>query len=164
MELFGQLYQVERNIRNLDDPAKWLEQRRSRAGPIAKALHQGLSSQRAKVPQGTAEAKALDYSLNCWAALTRYLSGARLLIDNNRGKQQIRPWATRRKNWLFGGSLAAGPRAAAITCLTITCLIQSAKLNGHDPYVYLKDMLQRLPTQRASEIGQLLPHRWAPPA
>ena len=29
-------------------------------------------------------------------------------------------------------------------------LIQSAKLNEHDPYVYLKDVLQRLPTQRAS--------------
>ena len=39
-------------------------------------------------------------------------------------------------------------------------LIQSAWLNGHDPYAYLKDVLTRLPTQRASEIGQLLPHQW----
>jgi hypothetical protein len=37
-------------------------------------------------------------------------------------------------------------------------LIQSARLNGHDPYAYLKDVLTRLPTQRASEIGQFLPH------
>jgi transposase len=42
-------------------------------------------------------------------------------------------------------------------------LIQSAKLNGHDPYAYLKDVLTRLPTQRASMIGELLPHRWTPP-
>jgi transposase len=41
-------------------------------------------------------------------------------------------------------------------------LIQSAKLNGHDPYAYLKDVLNRLPTQRNSMIGELLPHRWAP--
>lgn len=41
-------------------------------------------------------------------------------------------------------------------------LIQSAKLNGHDPYAYLKDVLQRLPTQRACDIGELLPHHWAP--
>jgi transposase len=41
-------------------------------------------------------------------------------------------------------------------------LIQSAKLNGYDPHAYLKDVLQRLPTQRASEIEQLLPHRWSP--
>lgn len=41
-------------------------------------------------------------------------------------------------------------------------LIQSAKLNGHDAYAYLKDVLARLPTQQASEIGELLPHRWQP--
>ena len=39
-------------------------------------------------------------------------------------------------------------------------LIQSARLNGHNPYAYLKDVLTRLPTQRASEISALLPHKW----
>lgn len=42
-------------------------------------------------------------------------------------------------------------------------LIQSVKLNGHDPYVYLKDVLERLPTQPASRIEELLPHRWTSP-
>ncbi|MQU53415.1 hypothetical protein GHO03_10595 [Pseudomonas sp. FSL R10-1339] len=41
-------------------------------------------------------------------------------------------------------------------------LIQSARLNGHDPYAYLKGVLTRLPTQRASEITELLAHKWAP--
>jgi hypothetical protein len=41
-------------------------------------------------------------------------------------------------------------------------LIQSAKLNGHDPYVYLKDILTRLPTQPASRLHELLPHLWQP--
>lgn len=41
-------------------------------------------------------------------------------------------------------------------------LIRSAKLNGHDPYAYLKDVLTRLPIQRASQIDELLPHRWTP--
>ncbi|OWK95204.1 hypothetical protein L999_008185, partial [Pseudomonas aeruginosa 148] len=36
----------------------------------------------------------------------------------------------------------------------------SARMNGHDPYAYLKDVLARLPTQRASEITDLLPHKW----
>lgn len=39
-------------------------------------------------------------------------------------------------------------------------LIQSARINGHDAYAYLKDVLTQLPTQRASEIGLLLPHQW----
>ena len=85
------------------------------------------------------------------------MGDARLPIDNNHDEQQIRPWATGRKNWLFAGSLRSGKRAAAIMSL-----IQSARLNGHDPYAYLKDVLMRLPTQRASEINKLLPHMWAP--
>ena len=60
-----------------------------------------------------------------------------------------------RKNWMFAGSLRAGRRAAVVMSL-----IQSAKLNGHDPYLYLKDVLERLPTQPASRIDELLPHHW----
>lgn len=45
---------------------------------------------------------------------------------------------------------------------TIMSLIQSARMNGHDPYAYLKDVLARLPTQRASEITDLLPQKWMP--
>jgi len=37
-----------------------------------------------------------------------------------------------------------------------------AKLNGHDPYAYLKNVLARLPTHKNSQIGELLPHRWQP--
>ena len=62
-----------------------------------------------------------------------------------------------RANWLFAGSLRAGQRAAAIMSL-----IQSARLNGLDPYAYLKDVLDRLPTQRDSEIEDLLSHNWKP--
>jgi len=58
------------------------------------------------------------------------------------------------KNWLFVGTLMAGERAAAITSL-----VQTGKLNGRDPYAYLKDVLTRLPTQLARNIGELLPHR-----
>lgn len=79
-------------------------------------------------------------------------------IDVNKHlKKKIRPWALGRKSWLFAGSLRRGKRAAAIMSL-----IQSARLNGHDPYAYLKDVPTRLPTQRASEITELLPHKWAP--
>jgi hypothetical protein len=52
-------------------------------------------------------------------------------------------------------SLRAGKRAAAIMSL-----IQSAKMNGHDPYLYLKDVLERLPTHKNHLIHELLPHLW----
>lgn len=41
-------------------------------------------------------------------------------------------------------------------------LIHSAKLNGLDPYAYMRDVLERLPTQPASRITELLPHHWQP--
>lgn len=112
---------------------------------------------RQKATDGTAIAKALDYSLGRWEALTRFLDDGALPIDNNWIENRIRPIALGRSNWLFAGSLRAGKRAAAVMSL-----IQSAKLNGHDPYRYLKDVLERLPTQPASRIGELLPHSWTP--
>ena len=78
-------------------------------------------------------------------------------IDKNHIENRIRPVALGRSNWLFAGSLRTGQRAAVIMTL-----IQSAKLNGHDPYIYLKDVLERLPTQPASRIRELLPHIWQP--
>ena len=78
-------------------------------------------------------------------------------IDNNWVENRIRPIAIGRNNWLFAGSLRAGQRAAAVMSL-----IQSAKLNGIDPLAYLKDVLNRLPTQPASKVAELLPYRWQP--
>lgn len=92
-------------------------------------------------------------------ALTRYLDDGDAPIDNNWVENQIRSVALGRKNWLFSGSLRGGQRAAAVMSL-----IQSARLNGHDPYAYLKDVLTRLPTQKNHQIAELLPHRWAPAA
>ena len=100
---------------------------------------------------------AIPTATKRWTALSRYLDDGAVPIDNNHIEQQIRPWALGRKNWLFAGSLRSGKRAAALMSL-----IQSAKLNGHDPYAYLKDVLARLPTQRASEIAELLPQNWMP--
>ena len=90
-----------------------------------------------------------------WHALVRYIDDGDLPIDNNWVENQIRPIAIGRNNWLFAGSLRAGQRAAAVMSL-----VHSARMNGHDPYAYLKDVLERLPTHPASRVEELLPHRW----
>ena len=100
----------------------------------------------------------MDYSLKRWAALTRYIDDDELSIDNNRVENLIRPIALDRKNWWFAGSLRAGQRSASIMSL----LHNTAKLNGHDPYKYLKDELERLPTQPNSRLKELLPYCGAP--
>lgn len=154
LALFGRLYEVEREVADLASEER-LRIRQEKAKPAADALHAWLTAQRQKVPPGSATAKAMDYSLTRWAALTRYLDDGELPADNNWVENQIRPIAIGRNNWLFAGSLRAGKRAAAIMSL-----VHSARLNGHDPHVYLKDVMERLPTQPAGRIGELLPHRW----
>lgn len=156
VEQIQQLYEIEREAAALSSEARQ-RIRQSRSKPILDGLHQWMQAQRTKVPNGVATAKALDYSLKRWAALTRYLDDGSVPIDNNQVENLIRPWALGRKNWLFAGSLRSGRRAAAIMSL-----IQSAKLNGHEPYAYLKDVLTRLPTHKASAIDELLPHNWKP--
>jgi len=156
LDFIGQLYDIERKSKD-HPPDKRQQLREERARPIADALRQWMLAQRQKVPDGSGTAKALDYSLKRWGALTRYLSDGAVPIDNNWVENQIRPWALGRSNWLFAGSLRSGQRAAAVMTL-----IQSAKLNGHDPYAYLKDVLSRLPTHKNNAIDELLPHNWKP--
>ena len=154
LKFFAQLYEVEREAQALaPDERRALRQRRSK--PIADAWHQWLTQQRQKVPDGSATARAIDYSLKRWQALVRFIDDGDLPIDNNWVENQIRPIAIGRNNWLFAGSLRAGKRAAAVMSL-----VHSARLNSHEPYAYLKDVLERLPTQPASRIAELLPHRW----
>ena len=158
LEQFAKVYAVEREATEISaDERKAIRQHHTQ--PMLDALHEWMLLQRQKVPEGSATAKALDYSLRRWVALTRFVDDGQLPIDNNWIENQIRPIALGRSNWLFAGSLRAGQRAAAVMSL-----IQSARMNGHDPYAYLKDVLTRLPTHKASQIEELLPHRWQPDA
>lgn len=155
LQFFAAIYDIERIAQSLDvDQRTRLRVLKTR--PIMDTFHAWLTLQRQRATDGTGIARAIDYSLNRWEALVRFIDDGNLPADNNHIENRIRPIALGRSNWLFAGSLRGGQRAAAVMSL-----IQSAKLNGHDPYAYLKDVLERLPTQPASRIEELLPHRWA---
>ena len=167
LDLFGQLYAVEREIDELFEkntlPSSRNTQtvwqiRQAKAKPIADALHQWLLEKRQLASKNSAIARAIDYCLKRWKALTQYLDDGSLPIDNNWAENQMRPWALGRKNWLFAGSLRSGQRAAVIMSL-----IQSARLNGVDAFAYLSDVLRRLPTHKDKDIDELLPHVWQSP-
>jgi hypothetical protein len=99
-------------------------------------LHDWVAGQRKLVSKGSTIAKAVGYTLKRWEALTHYFVAEHVFIDNNWLKNQIFPWATGKANWLFTDSLRASQRAA-----DIISLLQSAHLNDHDPYGYLKNVL-----------------------
>ena len=150
------LFRIEREIEELGaEERRRTRQRKSRR--VLAVFHRWLLMQRQLVPPGSATMKAIDYCLKRWEALTHYVEDGDVPISNNWVENQIRPIALGRSNWLLAGSLRAGQRAAAVMSL-----LHSARINGHEPYAYLKDVLKRLPTQPASRIDELLPHRWAP--
>jgi transposase len=150
------IYRVECELASCSGDER-LAMRKVLSKPLWDELHLWLQLERARVADGGATAQAIDYSLNHWTALTRNLLDGEVPLDNNHLENQIRPWAMGRRAWLFTGSELAGQRAAVVMSL-----VQSAKLCGRDPHAYLRDVLERLPTHKASRIEELLPHRWQP--
>jgi transposase len=148
------LYRIERAAEDFDPDARHAH-RQQYAAPAARELHDWLRETYPKVMGSSGTARAIEYSLRRWKALTRYLEDGRYPIDNNPVENAIRPIALGRKNWLHVGSEPAGRRACAIMSLLAT-----AKANGHEPHAWLSDVLERLPTTKDRDVGSLLPHRW----
>ena len=153
LERIGALYAIEAEGRDLTIEAR-AQLRQTQAQPRLAALREWLINTRLSVAEGSATAKAIDYSLNRWPALSRYATAGHLPIDNNPIENDIRPVAIGKRNWLFTGSERAGKRAAAIQSL-----LYIAKLNGLDPAAWLRDTLEKLPTCPNSRIDSLLPLR-----
>lgn len=99
--------------------------------------------------------KAIEYTLPRWDTLGRYILNGELEIDNNLIENQIRPVALGRKNYLFAGSHDGARRSAMIYSLLGTC-----KLQGIDPYTWLKDILERIADHPVNRVHELLPQNW----
>jgi hypothetical protein len=156
VEQIARLYAVESEVATLaPDERRAIRQQKAR--PICDEFKKWLIDHLRQATEGTSLYKAINYSLKRWDALVHYLDDGHVPIDNNHLENRIRPITLGRNNWLFAGSLRGGQRAAAIMSL-----LQSARLNGHNPYEYLKDVLERLPTQLNKDIEELLPYRWQP--
>ena len=151
LEHFAKVYNIEREAKELDTHQRQaIRQRHTK--PVLDALHEWMNLQRQKLPDSSATARALDYSLRRWTALTRFAGDGQLSVDNNWIENQIRPIAIGRNNWLFAGSLRAGQRAAAVMSLA-----QSARMNGHDPYAYLKTCSRGCLRTRPAEFRSCCP-------
>ncbi|HSG41240.1 MAG TPA: IS66 family transposase [Thermoanaerobaculia bacterium] len=122
---------------------------------LAKATLHLLFTSRHILPKSRL-GQALAYAHKLWKGMEVYLSDGRVEIDNNLAENAIRPIALGRKNHLFIGSPEAGSRSA-----TLYSLLVSAKAQGVDPQAYLRDLIERLPTAKTSELDALTPANWA---
>jgi len=105
------LFAIEREINGLS-PEQRLAVRRARSKPLVDDLEKWLREERRKLSSKTALAKAIDYSLKRWSALTRFLDDGRICMSNNAAERAVRG----RRNWTFCGSDTGGARAAARRC------------------------------------------------
>lgn len=122
--------------------------------PLLDALAKWMKDEYTRVTPKSAIGKALAYSIERWDKLSRYTADGRLNIDNNPVENSIRPVAVGRKNYLFAGSHEAAKRSGMLYSLFGTC-----KMNGIEPYSWLKDVLQKIAAHPINKIHQLLPYR-----
>lgn len=149
------LYEIEATIRGRS-PAHRLTQRQASSRPHLAAMKCWLEDQLALVPARSTLAEAIRYALGRWKGLTRFLDDGCIELDTNPVERAIRPIALGRKNHLFAGSDGGGHRWAVICSL-----IETAKLNGVEPYAWLSDVLARMVDgHTANQLDQLLPWNW----
>jgi transposase len=148
------LFAIEREINGLA-PDQRVAIRRERSKPLVDDLEKWLRQERRKLSSKNALAKAIDYSLKRWTAMTRFLDDGRICMSNNAAERAVRGIAVGRRNWTFCGSDTGGARAAAIYTLIETC-----KLNSVDPRAWLADILARIADHPAKRITELLPWHW----
>ncbi len=151
----GALYAIERAIHGRSaDERQAVREERSR--PLVVDLKDWLEAQLQRLPPRGGLAEAIRYALSRWPALCRFLDDGRIDLDTNAVERAIRPVALGRKNHLFAGSSGGAERWAIVASLLAT-----AKLNGVEPYAYLKDVLERMTNGHPmSRIDELLPWNW----
>jgi len=157
LEKIRLLYMIERFAKNHQLS---YEERRSlrqeHALLIMTGMRDWLDREKLEVLPRSLMGKAIGYMLTFWDRLKRYLDDGHFEIDNNLVENAIRPVALGRKNYLFAGSHNGAERAAILYTL-----ISTAKLHGHDPYEYLKDVISRIADHPYNRLEDLLPANWS---
>ena len=158
LEQIGLLYNIERKAKEQQlDQEQILHLRQTESAPVLESLGKWMKESYLKVLPKSAIGKALGYSIARWPQLILYATDGKLNIDNNPVENSIRPLALGRKNYLFAGSHEAAKRSAMLYSLMGTC-----KLHGINPFIWLRDVLQRIATHPINKIEELLPQNRKP--
>ena len=156
MAIIKGLFDIERVAAQLTEEER-LQLRQKLTKPRLVEFHQWLVDQThmSEFLPKSKFGEAVNYCLNRWAALSVFADRAFLLADNNHSENGLRPAVLGRRNFLFVGSVEGGRTAAIWMSIVQTC----RRLNI-DPFEYIKDVLEKLPAAKTSQIDDFLPDRW----
>jgi transposase len=154
LEMVQQLYAMEDQAKSLDDDAR-RQLRQQQSVPILQSIKRWIDEQLPLILPRSPMAQAMQYTLNQWDALNRYVEQGYLNIDNNAAERALKRVAIGRKNWLF-----AGHDDAAANHARLYTLIASAQRHGLDPQAYLTSVLANISSTPLSEVNQFLPDVW----
>lgn len=155
ISFIAKLYAAEKEKKTSDAAARH-HARQQISAPVLKQFYQWLIKSQQQVPPKTALGKAVNYTLEYWPELSKYVENGEWPIDNNPAENAIRPFVIGRKAWLFSNS-QRGAKASA----NLYSLIESAKVNGKEPYRYLSWLFEKLPSIDLENIEALMP--WSMP-
>ncbi|MBE7465222.1 MAG: IS66 family transposase [Planctomycetes bacterium] len=155
LRLIGKLYAVEdaADEAKLTPKARWVL-RLLASRPLLARIGAWVARQRDAEPLESSFKKALNYVVNQWSALKRFLEDGRLRLDNNLSEAEFHVVGVGRRNWLFFGS-----REGLKSALVLYGLIRSCVAHGIDPYVYLVDVIRRV-AGTDTPARELIPSRW----
>ncbi len=153
LKLIQSLYEIEHEARVNELNYEQIKNiRQEKAFPILLDMETWLKLEIYNILPQSAIGKAFSYTLNMWERLKRYIDDGRFQIDNNLIENSIRPVALGRKNYLFAGSHDAAQQAAMMYSLVATC-----KINGIEPYNWIKNTLSQISDYPANNLQKLLP-------
>jgi len=150
----AQLYDVESRARGLP-PTLRVELRQKQAAKVFDDLEVRLAMQLTRISGKTASAAAIRYCLTRMESLRPYLNCGTLELENNAAERGRRVIDVRGTDSLLVGSEAGGKSAAIAYTL-----IETAKLYGVDPNLWLADIIVHMARGKAIKVDDLLPWRW----
>ncbi|POD59611.1 IS66 family transposase [Pseudomonas syringae group genomosp. 3] len=153
----NKLYGIERELKDVSDEQRYIGRQEKSLPELAK-LKAWMEKTQPQVTSQSVLGKAVNYLAHNWTRLERYIEAGFLPIDNNAAERAIRPFAIGRKAWLFSDT----PKGATASA-QIYSLVETAKLNGQEPYTWLRHVLERLPHAASVEDYEaLLPWNCSP--
>ena len=158
LEYFSELYAIEADAkaRGLSHDER-LTLRKCSSLPVLAKLRDWLDRHHGVLAPKTPLGSAVGYAHQQWAFFERCFSRGDFSIDNGAPEREIRTIAIGRRNFLFSGSIDAAARLCAAYTLVV-----GAKRAGIDPFVYVKDVLDKLEAGwTINRVAELTPRRWA---